>query len=164
MAILDRLRKCARHPGEVCQSGIYEQIMKSCQNQGQILRKSYFGFLCGKSIYRGDKKIFTSKFFVGAFQIFSYSHRHIGAYRKNRLQIRRKFLRFIFQKFRVYFVWVAGTFKFSIKISTDYSVLFLMSFNASSIVISLLTTLKYSLPYVVPFSFAISDKFIFLPL
>ena len=33
-----------------------EQIMKSCQNQGQILRKSYFGFSYMKSIYRGDKK------------------------------------------------------------------------------------------------------------
>lgn len=53
VAMLDSLRKCARHPGEVCQSGIYEQIMKSCQNRGQILRKSYFGFSCVKSIYRG---------------------------------------------------------------------------------------------------------------
>ena len=50
MARLDRLQEYARHPGKVCQSGIYEQIMKSFQNQGQILRKSYFGFLCGKSI------------------------------------------------------------------------------------------------------------------
>ena len=56
VAGLDRLRNRARHPGEVCQSGIYEQIMKSCQNQGQILRKSYFGFSCGKSIYRGVSK------------------------------------------------------------------------------------------------------------
>ena len=46
VARLDRLRNCARHPGEVCQYGIYEQTMKSCQNQGQILRKSYFGFSC----------------------------------------------------------------------------------------------------------------------
>lgn len=115
MARLDRLRNCARHPGKVRYSGIYEQIMKSCQNQEKILRKSYFDFSCVKSIYRGDKKIFTSKFFAGAFQIFSYSHMHIGAYQKNRLQIRHKFLRFIFQKFHVYFVWVAGTFKVSIK-------------------------------------------------
>ena len=33
-----------------------EQIMKSCQNQGQILRKTYFDFSCGKSIYRGISK------------------------------------------------------------------------------------------------------------
>ena len=57
LARLDRLRNCAWHPGEVRQSDIYEQIMKSCQNQGQILRKSYFGFSCGKSIYRGVQKI-----------------------------------------------------------------------------------------------------------
>ena len=56
LARLDRLRNCARHPGKVCQSGICEQIMKSCQNQGQILRKSYFGFSCVESIYRGVKK------------------------------------------------------------------------------------------------------------
>ena len=34
LARLDRLRNCKRYPGEVRQVGIYEQIMKSCQNQG----------------------------------------------------------------------------------------------------------------------------------
>ena len=56
LARLDRLRNCARYPGNVCQYGIYEQIIKSCQNQGQILRKSYFDFSCGKSIYRPVSK------------------------------------------------------------------------------------------------------------
>ena len=44
VARLDRLQEHARNPGKVCQNGIYEQIMKSRQNQGQILRKSYFDF------------------------------------------------------------------------------------------------------------------------
>lgn len=52
LARLDRLRNRARHPGEVCQSGICEQIIKSCQNQGQISQKPYFDFSRGKSIYR----------------------------------------------------------------------------------------------------------------
>ena len=56
MARLNRLRNRARYPGEVWKSGIYEQIVKSCQNQVPILRKLNFGFPRGKSIYRGVSK------------------------------------------------------------------------------------------------------------
>ena len=56
LARFDCLRKRARNPAEVRQSVIYEQIVKLCQNQGQILRKLNFCFSCLKSIYRGVSK------------------------------------------------------------------------------------------------------------
>lgn len=89
----------------------YKIVPKSRANFEKIL----FRFFVWEMHTHPRIKIFNPNFYIGAFQIFLYSHRHTGAYRKNQLQIRRKFLRFIFQKFRVYFVWVAGTFKVSIK-------------------------------------------------
>lgn len=44
LARLDCLRKCARNPAEVRQSVIYEQIVKLCQNLGQIFGKLNFCF------------------------------------------------------------------------------------------------------------------------
>lgn len=56
VARIELLQKCARHPAEVRQSVIYEQIVKLCQNQGQILRKLNFCFPCENCIPRPVSK------------------------------------------------------------------------------------------------------------
>ena len=61
----------------------YEIVPKSRANFEKIL----FRFFVWEIHTPAGIKIFNSNFYIGAFQIFSYSHRYIGAYRKNRLQI-----------------------------------------------------------------------------
>ena len=71
----------------------YEIVPKSMANFEKIL----FRFFVWEIHTPAGIKIFNSNFYIGAFQIFSYSHRYIGAYRKNWLQIWQKFSNFLFR-------------------------------------------------------------------
>ena len=57
----------------------YEIVPKSKTNFEKIL----FRFFVWEIHTPAGIKIFNSNFYIGAFQIFSYSHRYIGVYRKN---------------------------------------------------------------------------------